>query len=85
MTKREFDAATQENWGSRCMASDERMRYRDRRGHRPAREDFLARRMVERLPHLPTLALGQKWRSVAAYRAGRLPMLVDGRALPSYC
>ena len=31
MTKREFDQATRENWGSRCMASDERSYYRRRR------------------------------------------------------
>lgn len=57
MTKREFDAATKENWGGRGMASDVRCSYRERRmrehdgcgayGPRCAPSDYIARRAWE--------------------------------------
>lgn len=78
MTKREFDRLTQQNWGGNWMASDERCGYKKARmKRRPGDvECFLARRARERIKHLPTLAIGQKWRNVAAYRAKMgLPML----------
>ena len=31
MTRREFDTETKQNWGSKCMASDERCAYRNNR------------------------------------------------------
>ena len=72
MTKREFDAATKENWGGR-MASDERCSYRERRmrehngcgayGPSCAPTDYITRRANEmartragRYPWEPVLA-----------------------------
>src|SRR5690349_20939371 len=90
MTKREFNRATKENWGSRCMASDERWLYRTsrKRAHHGCGAygpnefvlpgDKLARRVVWRRanPNTPILANGTTFRSLASLLfLGRLPAL----------
>lgn len=79
MTRKQFDAVTKENWGSDCMARDERSDYR--RSRRVViGDDMIARRAAEmvRRNHaewvaldgrLDTLGLASKWRSVASERA----------------
>lgn len=80
MTKREFDAATRENWGGPFMASDEREAYRAERLRgdrdevlRPGpRGDLLARRAAySRATGIPALSRGSKFCAPALYRAGR--------------
>ena len=78
MTKRDFDKATKQNWGSKCMARDERCTYRTSRGMQhngsnahgaTTTRDFLAYRAAEMAYRNETLAI---------YRDGFLPTLALG-------
>jgi len=74
MTKREFDAATKQNWGGPFMASDERETYRETRSLPPRGErssDLLARREeYSRRSGIPALSRGSRFCAPALYRAG---------------
>jgi hypothetical protein len=85
MTRKQFDAATQENWGGRGMASDERDSYRWKRMRRElpqvAEHDYIALRakvMARRNSQysrlldgrMPTLGRGTIFRAWAEARRG---------------
>jgi hypothetical protein len=77
MTRREFDAATRENWGGPFMASDERARYREDRFLPDLLErdpDLLARRAAySRRDGIPALSRGSRFCAPALYAAGLRP------------
>lgn len=87
MTKRDHDRDTKINHG---CSYGRRTEYRAERGRVTGR-DYIAERAAEmawrnhpsaigRDGFLPTLGIGSKYRTVAAYRARvGLPMLVSGR------
>ena len=74
MTRRDFDAATRENWGGPFMASDERAAYRAAR-HRdaPGVDRLAVRAAYLRRRGRSPLWIGSPHRAPALYRAGLHP------------